>query len=330
MDAKITKERLNRILSYDWLKIVGIAVAAIFFWTLVFTTSATRITPAQQFTVINYWGNVSINQTFSSDFSKAFNDGLFSYEVLEITEVDVGGNSEIGATLMETRVSTEEGDVVFVPNIERAGSEYTINGQTYTDTCLQSLVRSYRWALTNLDRKAEDGYFKQLERFLNQYYTDGYTNDVLNEERIKQDFLKRIAKNKDKRFKKDEQVQQGIQNEIARVKKYRDALIEFDGYLASGLVEMTNTVINDTKTGEKIFEGVYAINICPNPDKMPKLNDLVAYKEEVIKDGEVQAPKLSAKDMHVAIMNFDGIEESFEYESLLYINHVIRVSKSAA
>ena len=78
MDAKITKERLNRILSYDWLKIVGLAVVAIIVWTLVFTTSATRITPAQQFTVINYFGNVStLHTTLSTDVNKAFQDGTF-------------------------------------------------------------------------------------------------------------------------------------------------------------------------------------------------------------------------------------------------------------
>ena len=330
MDAKITKERLGRILSYDWLKIVGIALVAIIVWTLILTTSATRITPAQQFTVINYFGNTStINTSLSTDFSKAFKDGLFSYEVLEITEVDVGGNAELGATLMETRTTTEEGDVVFVPNTEKSDSEYEINGKKYTDTCLQSLIRNYRWALANLDRTAEDGYFKQLEIFLNQYYTDGYENETLNEEKIKQDFLKRIQENKDKRFKKDEQIQQGIQDEIARVKKYREALLEFDGYLESGLVKTTHTVITNTETGETAFEGVYSINICPNPDAMPNLNKLVAYEEEVTNDaGEIQAPKLTAKDMHVAIMDFDGIEESFQFESLLYINHVIRFSQA--
>ena len=206
-----------------------------------------------------------------------------------------------------------------------------VNGEKRRDTHIQGLIRNYRWALANLDRTAEDGYFKQLENFLNRYYTDGYQNETLNEDKIKQDFLTRIQENKDKRFKKDEQIQQGIQDEIARVKKYRDALIEFDGYLESGLVEMTHTVITNMETGETAFEGVYSINICPNPDAMPNLNKLVAYEEEVKNEaGELQAPKLSAKDMHVAIMDFDGIEETFQYESLLYVNHVIRIGKATA
>ena len=37
MDAKITKTRLAQMLSYDWLKIVGCALAVIFVWVLIFT-----------------------------------------------------------------------------------------------------------------------------------------------------------------------------------------------------------------------------------------------------------------------------------------------------
>ena len=92
MDAKITKERLSRMLSYDWLKIVGAAVAAIILWTLVFTVSATRITPSQQFTAISYFGNVStINTKLSKSMTDAYSKDVFSYEVLEINDsIDLG------------------------------------------------------------------------------------------------------------------------------------------------------------------------------------------------------------------------------------------------
>ena len=45
MDAKITKKRLNILLSYDWIKIILLAVAAILVWSLIFTMTATRVTP---------------------------------------------------------------------------------------------------------------------------------------------------------------------------------------------------------------------------------------------------------------------------------------------
>ena len=329
MDAKITKERLSRMLSYDWLKIVALAVAAILFWTLVFTMSATRITTAQQFTVINYFGNTSIaNTDFTDDFNSVFNNGLFSYEVLNITQVDVGGNEEMGSTLMQTRVATEEGDVVFVPDRVYGATEYEIDGEKYQDTYIENLVRNYRWNLENLDRNKGDGFFMRLEVFLDKYYGD-YKTGTLNEELVKQDFLARTAKNKDKRFKTDEQKAQGVVEEINRVKKYRDALIEFDGYLENGLVKMTATQVRNMETGELLDEAVYSINICPDPERMPNLTKIVGYMEEVVDEaGNKQPDKLSATNMNVAVMRFEGTEESFEFESLLYINHVIAVSKA--
>ena len=42
MDAKITKERLGLLLSYDWIKIACICIAAVAAWLLLFTSTATR------------------------------------------------------------------------------------------------------------------------------------------------------------------------------------------------------------------------------------------------------------------------------------------------
>ena len=56
MDAKITKSRLGLLLSYDWIKIIGICVAAVLVWTLLFTTLATRATSGQIFEIYAYAG----------------------------------------------------------------------------------------------------------------------------------------------------------------------------------------------------------------------------------------------------------------------------------
>ena len=84
MDAKITKLRLSRMLSYDWLKIIGTAAAAIVVWVLIFTMTATAITPAQTFTVGNYLGNVTFSDEFSKAFNNAYNDNVFTGEILDV------------------------------------------------------------------------------------------------------------------------------------------------------------------------------------------------------------------------------------------------------
>jgi hypothetical protein len=184
--------------------------------------------------------------------------------------------------------------------------------------------------LENLDRNKAGSFFNRLEAFLNEYYGD-YTQDnaTLNKAKVEEDFLARVAKNKDKRFKTDAQKEKGIRDEMARVEKYRNALIEFDGYLESGLVQLTATQVRNIETGELSESQVYSINICPNPEKMPNLTKIAGYWVEVLNEaGEKQPDKLSALNMNVAIMRFEGMEGTFEFESLLYINHVIRTGKT--
>ena len=328
MDAKITKERLNRMLSYDWLKIVGFCVVAIIVWTLVFTMSATRITASQQFTVINYSGNVStINTKMSNSLADAYNKDVFSYEVIEVNEVDIGGNEEYASTLMETRMTTAEGDVIFVPDITAEDYGYKFNGETVYDSYVQRLVRLYGYNLMNFDLENENGFFKSMEHYLNRYFGGDYENGELDEAAVRVDFLARIKDNKDKRFKKEAQVQQGLVDEMARIEKYRDALKEFYGYLESGIVQLEKTTVLDYENGGKVLrEGVYSINICPDRSKMPSLVDIAAYLQEVEgEDGQTQNV-LCADNMHVAFCNFEEVEKGFEYESLLYLNHVIRLS----
>ena len=334
MDAKITKERLSRMLSYDWLKVVGLILAAILVWSLIFTMTATRITPAQQFTVVNYFGNVNAN---SSKLIKvtgdAITEGVFSYEVIEMTSVDVPGSAEHGSTVLEARISTYEGDVIFVPNIEDGETTYEVeteNGkETRFETYVERLVRTYGYGLDSLDRNDENGFFKRLERFLDRYYgEDGYKNGELNEELVRKDFMSRIEKNKDKRFKKSEEIEKGCKDELARIAKYREALIVFDKYVEEGLVEfVTTTAIDVYGDGSVLREGVYSINVCPDESKMEKLRDIVAYAKTV--EG-VDAPVLTAQNMNVAFFKFDEVEESFEFENLLYINYVIALSKTNA
>ena len=54
MDAKITKKRLSEMLQYDWIKILGVIVAAIIVWELIFTMTAVRVSNGQNFKIYYY------------------------------------------------------------------------------------------------------------------------------------------------------------------------------------------------------------------------------------------------------------------------------------
>lgn len=328
MDAKITKQRLGRMLSYDWLKIVGIAVALIVAWSLIFTMSATRITTAQQFTVFNYVGNAGFTATnFSEHYQDAFENDVFSYEVIETNYVDLATSGNQWSTLLESRVATEEGDVIFVADIgNKSYEEKDEQGNvTYAYTYLESLVLSYGHTLFDFDYENPNSYFRQMESYLNAYFENDWRTGELNEEKVEEDFRARIKKNKDKRYKTEKQIQKGLEGEIDRLNKYRDGLIEFYGYWADGIVAPTEVNFTyENSRGDVIeYKGVYSWNICVDETVMKDLHKYVGYYvQEEGEDGNKTVVK--SQNMNVAFFNMKGTEKGFEYENLLYLNSVIR------
>jgi hypothetical protein len=263
-------------------------------------------------------------------YSKAYDDGVFSYEVLETTTVDLVASGEYASTVMEARMSTSEGDVIFAADTENKNSSYKIGEETYYDTYLQNLVRSYGYLLYNLDPNADDGYFAEMKAYVNRYYQNGdYETGTLNKEKVESDFRARIKKNKDKRFKKEAQIVAGLEDEVERIEKYAAALAEFYGYLDAGLIESTKTAVIDRETGETVREGVFSFNICPNKDAMGKLSDYVGYYKEYEDESGNKQQVLTAENMNVAFLKFDDVEEGFQYESLLFVNALIRQVQGA-
>ncbi len=329
MDAKITKSRLAHMLSYDWLKIVAVATALILFWNLLFTMTATRVRPSQQFTVFNHYANAAFSDEFHDDLAAAVNGKeTFSYEVIELTTSDLTISQEQVHTILDGRLQTDEGDVMFIPKLPDPSTAKEENGKTtYSANYLQTFTMGYRYFLEELDPENEkSGYFHRLKTYLNGYYTEGYENaESLDEAKIKSDFRARAKKNKDKRFKTEAQLQDGETKDVLRVQKYRDALLKFEGFLASGLVAFETVEVTD-ENGKPLYSGKFALNLCPDEDKMGNLKNYAHYVE-IGKDEEgKETYRNTAKDMCVMFFDTKGTEDSFEFESLLYVVHIIEKS----
>lgn len=333
MDAKITKLRLSRMLSYDWIKIIALAAAAILVWSLIFTMTATRITPAQQFSVFNGQGNVSLSRTnFYDLYEKAFRNGVFSHEVIETNVNDMADNPEYASTLMEARLGTDEGDIMFVPNAPDMSSSYkdeTTGEIKYKYSQLDTLVMGYQFNLYTLDPTAENGYFAQMERYLDAYYDNGdCLTGKLNEEKVKADFRARIEKNKDKRYKKPAQIAKGEADDIARIQKYQAALVKFYEYLEKGYVSVTSV---DIQLDSREIKGAYFLNICPETDKagnpLTATDSMAEYVAHTVAEVDAETGETknvrTAKNMHVAFFRLDGVEEGFQYESLLFLTYLL-------
>lgn len=340
MDAKITKTRLARMLSYDWMKIVGVAAAFILVWVLIFTMTATRITPAQQFTVFNYYANAGLTDKFYSLYSNTLSKGAFSYEVIELNENDLATSGEENAyTLMESRFATDEGDIMFVPHIgdkdfaqEDDETGETVYEYTYAEAFFNRWF-PYVYELYKEDETTGElvgGYFYDMEQFVIEYFGENWETGELNKAKAEQDFRARVKKNKDKRFKKESEIAQGVLDEYDRLTKYRNALIEFYGYLHDGVVEFTTLELYG-EDDEVLRLGNYALNICPDEENSGStLSDYIYYRtsvEVVDENGETtKKNKNSAQDMQAVFLKMKGMEDSFEYETLLFVNALIAAS----
>ena len=334
MDAKITKLRLSRMLSYDWLKIIGTIAAVIMLWVLIFTMTATRIMPSQKFSVCNYMGNNSLSDEFYKAFNSAYKEGVFTGQVIEYGTIDLPTNGDQASQVLEARVTTEEADVMFVSQQPNPSTEYTvervdettgekIEETLYGHTYLETFLAGYRFNLHDLSLENENGYFKQMENYLNIYYTNGYEDATsLNTEKVEEEFRARIKRTKDKRYKKESQIKKGIEQSIDRMQKYQKALVAFYQYLDEGAIALTKTSYVLMEDERFAFEGTYSINLCPNTETMGKLSNYVSYSMYVEEDGEEKITT-SAKDMNICFFDLNGKEEEYRYEALIYVVDLI-------
>ena len=210
MDARITKQRLANQLSYDWMKIIAAAIGVIFLFLVIFTTIATSPTNAQCFTVYAY------TDLKSGEDANLIADTLkttktLSYETLKV-EFEAFGGNDYANEAFTARRAAGQGDVMFISDNEILNEDGTLK----TASALKTFCVNY----AGVGRDTEE-FFAECEEYLNGFFGDWRTGD-LDEEKAKQAFL--IRNEKDKRFKRDAQIQAGIESEFARLNDLRDDL----------------------------------------------------------------------------------------------------------
>ena len=320
MDAKITKQRLSHMLSYDWLKIILTSIGIILVWSLLFTMTATRIQPSQSFGFYAYTGT-----TVTDKFSLLPNrmEDVFSYEVIERKTEDINtGGEEYAIQIMEARLTTEEVDVLFVANVAGGNIEYTVDGETRQTTYLEDfLYRFYSYAY-RLD--GEYGYLQKMADYLNSYYQGDYTNpDNIDTNKIESDFRAKIKANKDKRYKTEDAIQTAVQGEIDRLQKYRQSLVDFNEYLAKGYIalEESSLYFSDYDGNQTVLTGCFSINLCPNEETMGELKKDAYYR---VTDEETNETKSAVKDMNLIIIKDATENYGFEFERLSVVTYLVQ------
>ena len=331
MDAKITKQRLKRLFSYEWIKITAIAVALIFAWVMIFEFTETRIKPSQRFTVFNHTQNKTLDLRTAEKIQGAFSEGVFSSEVIEIDYQDLSSAGIYAHQTLESLLGVSDGDIILVPNTPNTASatvdkdgdgeaDKDEHGNTiYKYTYAESLINPYRKYMTDLNPQTEGSYFYELEEYLNNFYENGWRDKTsINTVKIEQAFRQRVQETRDKRYRNEKLLSSAIPDEIERIEKYRDAYEKLCGWLDSGLICFNAPTHIEKNEDEHVvgYDGIVSLNICPDENKMKNLK---AYYSYAVYDGENKLSGYSAKDMSVVFFYNPKQEKSFEYESLLYV-----------
>ena len=361
MDAKITKKRLGEFLSYEWIKIIAIAVAVILFWSTLFTMTSARLTVDQVFTVINYSGT-TVGEDFTEYSSILTGKKVLSYEVNEVSVMDITANEgAMSGTLLDTRLTTGEGDVMYVADIEgddlpqvvatdedgnpipavdgqgnpvldsQGNPTYQMKKNTYLQ---QFLTSRYYYTVMPLEdvtySRGEEtftqkGVLTTVDEYLSLYFEKegGVYASNIDREAVESDFRARVAETKDKRFRNESLIQSGIEQEIERLQKYREAYQSFLGHLDNQTVvpTLSKLVFSD---GENtlVIKGAYSLNLCPN-EQMKNLKEDVFYYQ-----GEEGKEEKTATDINLIFLNLDGSRKEFVGEKLLFVNYLVNRYKA--
>ena len=322
MDAKISKKRLNHLLSYDWVKILIVALAAVLVWNLIFTMTETRRLPSQAVSVMNYTG-AKFGASAETTLNDTLFDGRFSHEVLETECLDATrAGEQYTHTLLESYFTTDECDIVVVANVNDPESEQEVDGEKKYLTYAQEFIGGY--AAYVVDAGA---FFDGMRSYLNGYYTNGYADALsLDKQKIEDDFRARIKSNQDKRYKTEDVIKTVVDLEYERIEKYRQALLNVEEYLQKGYLrlDLVGVDVADSSGQTVRFERT-VLNICPDEDLMGNIKKEYYYEQQTTDEATGGTLTVAAaKDMSFVFVETPNMDSNFYYETVLYIDTLVQ------
>lgn len=266
MDAKITKDRLSNLLSYDWLKIVAAILGAVCLLSVLFTTMRTRPRDNQIFAVYAYT-DLQRGLEESRVGEDMLEKGVFSYDILKTQAESFNGNMYSGMAF-NARRAAGEGTVMFISDVRKPAEE----GKEPVKSALQTLAGD----MIEKDASGNERmglfldpqkFFSDCEAYLQRFFGENWQTGALDEGEAEACFLARNGR--DKRYKNEESIKKGIEDEKARLIKLRDDLIAVTAMFESGKFNFVS-VKGENK------EHVCAVNV----GKLGGLSNVYYYTEE--------------------------------------------------
>ena len=313
MDARITKQRLSNLISYDWIKILCAIVAAVFVLILLFTMSATRPQRAQEFCIYSYT-DLSAGEDFSTLADDLETRGAFSYDVLNINAEYFTGST--GSTAYTVRRSAGMGNVLFVTNNPTYQTDE--DGNTVLDDEGDPVIaaQSNLYSMVSGGLVTGDGatagaaydpvyYMDACARYLEQFFGgDWRTSDVL-DGTLTPEACFTARNGSDKRYRTEASRAQGIEEERARILKLREDCLAVEQALERGDISVTTLEL----------DGGAVVNAAFDVGGLNGLRDLVYYT-----DGETH----TTQNVNLVLL-FNGTmaQSDLRFESLSFLSYLI-------
>lgn len=339
MDAKITKQRLGLLLSYDWIKIIGICAAAVLVWALLFTTMATRATNGQSFEMYLYPG-VSLSSSVNVEtlHTRDENDVL-SYDVLNFSSMTL--DSSAMDTILSAHFAAGQGDVFFAPDTEPTKDEDgNITAYNGLDDFIGGYFSNAQWLDPDLSEEHSkhtitngsgetvgqfNNYFYDCAQYLNRFYKGDWKSGTLDEAAVRANFDERMKG--DKRYKNEAQREAGRQKEIVRIQNLRDAFENVLGWVSSD-DENSPVRIKTTELSVILESGGEAQtvewNLSFDLSNIDHLTDFIGYP------GGENGTRIADNLCMVVLNTGSSGEEDLRYEPFMLLDYLVTTYDGAA
>ena len=336
MDAKITKQRLGLLLSYDWIKIIGICAAAVLVWALLFTTMATRATNGQSFEMYLYPG-VSLSSSVNVEtlHTRDENDVL-SYDILNFSSMTL--DSSAMDTILSAHFAAGQGDVFFAPDTEPTKDEDgNITAYNGLDDFIGGYFSNALWLdpdLTVKEHTIESGgekkgsfsnYFYDCAQYLYCFYVGGWASGTVYDAPEGDNFDERMKG--DKRYKNEAQREAGRQKEIVRIQNLRDAFENVLGWVSSD-DENSPVRIKTTELSVILESGGEAQtvewNLSFDLSNIDHLTDFIGYP------GGENGTRIADNLCMVVLNTGSSGEEDLRYEPFMLLDYLVTTYDGAA
>lgn len=319
MDKRITKKRLSDLLSYEWVVMIIVSVAIIAFWELAYAIGSVKVSVGQEFKY--YYDQSIIVEEDAELINNLLEYETFSYDVLKLGgEVLYSDNN-----VLLNRLSIQEGDVIFTDTLGL--NEYQDEQKTIPKFVrAKYLIDTYDYKIYSIGQMLKDATV-YAQGFM--YEGQPLLKENIDPLKIKACFLNRNGK--DNRFRKNYEIEQGLELETKRIEKIIDN-VEF-------LTEFIDNPNNESALFRYTrYEQSY--NLAQNKEQYKELmedevqNDIYGINIGALEGGlnvsKIMYIKGSAdgqvKTDNIVLMAFNFLthQPDLQYESLSFICSTIK------